>query len=128
MHWLRRLLLLLHSQLRFSWEEAAKCPDLFLLLDYSSARLQEHAICCLAIPTHIIYTYCAQWVQMSFKDESDYLAFKETTWFYSEFVYHSTYLCEPVLLRSQPIQICCTTITKGSFNSCTYISWDCLNS
>ena len=46
------------------------------------------------------------------KDDSDYLAFKETTWSYSKFVYRSTFLCEPVPLRSQPIQICCTTITN----------------
>jgi hypothetical protein len=37
------------------------------------------------------------------------LAFKETTLSYSKFVYSSTFLCEPVPLRSQPIQICCTT-------------------
>ena len=46
------------------------------------------------------------------KDDSDYLAFKETTWLYSKFVYRSTFLCEPVLLHSQPIQICCTTMTN----------------
>ena len=49
------------------------------------------------------------------KDDSDYLAFKETTWSYSKFecfVYCSTFLCEPVLPHSQPIQICCKTITN----------------
>ena len=46
------------------------------------------------------------------KDDSDYLAFKETTWSYIKFVYRSTFLCEPVLPRSQPIQICCTTMTN----------------
>ena len=46
------------------------------------------------------------------KDDSDYLAFKETTWSYSKFVYRSTYLCQPVPPRSQPIQIYCTTITN----------------
>ena len=30
------------------------------------------------------------------KDDSDYLAFKETTWSYSKFVYRSAFLCEPV--------------------------------
>ena len=40
------------------------------------------------------------------------LAFKETTWSYSKFVYLSTFLCKPVPPRSQPIQICCTMITN----------------
>ena len=44
---------------------------------------------------------------LQFKDDSDYLAFKETTW-----SYRSTFLCKPVSSRSQPIQICCTTITN----------------
>ena len=44
------------------------------------------------------------------KDDSDYLAFKETTWSYSKFVYRSTFLCEPVPPGSQPI--CCTTMTN----------------
>ena len=30
------------------------------------------------------------------KDDSDYLAFKETTWSYNKFVYRSAFLCEPV--------------------------------
>ena len=30
----------------------------------------------------------------------------------SQFVYRSTFLCKPVPPRSQPIQICCTTITN----------------
>ena len=47
-----------------------------------------------------------------FKDDSDYLAFKETTWLYSKFVYRSTFLCKPVPPHSQPIQICCTMITN----------------
>ena len=46
------------------------------------------------------------------KDDSDYLAFKETTWSYSKFVYHSTFLCEPVPPRSQSIEICCTMMTN----------------
>ena len=46
------------------------------------------------------------------KDDSDYLVFKETTWSYSKFVYRSTFLCEPVPPCSQPIQICCTTMTN----------------
>ena len=46
------------------------------------------------------------------KDDSDYLAFKENTWSYSKFVYRSTFLCEPVPPLSQPIQICCTTMTN----------------
>ena len=41
-----------------------------------------------------------------------YLAFKETTWFYSKFVYRSAFLCKPVPPHSQPIQICCTMITN----------------
>ena len=41
-----------------------------------------------------------------------YLAFKETTWSYSKFIYRSTILCRPVPPRSQPIQICCTTMTN----------------
>ena len=41
------------------------------------------------------------------KDDSDYLAFKETTWSYNKFVYQSSVLCEPVPPHSQPIQICC---------------------
>ena len=49
---------------------------------------------------------------MSFKDDSDYLAFKKNTWLYSKFVYRSTFLCMPVPTPSQPIQICCTTITN----------------
>ena len=47
-----------------------------------------------------------------FKNDSDYQAFKETTWWYSKFIYCSTILCQPVPPRSQPIQICCTTITN----------------
>ena len=46
------------------------------------------------------------------KDDSDYLAFKETAWSYSKFVYCSTFLCKPVPPRSQPIHICSTTITN----------------
>ena len=46
------------------------------------------------------------------KDDSDYLAFKETTWSYSKFVYHSTFLCKSVPPLSQPIQICCMTMTN----------------
>ena len=62
------------------------------------------------------------------KDNSDYLAFTRS---YSKFVYHSTFLCEPVLPRSQPIQICCTTIDKYAnkttiFTSLTpfFSSWE----
>ena len=50
--------------------------------------------------------------QNPLKDDSDYLAFKETTWLYSKFVYRSAFLFEPVLPHSQPIQICCTMITN----------------
>ena len=60
------------------------------------------------------------------KDDSDYLSFKETTWSYSKFVYRSTFLCEPVLQRSQPIQICCTMITICQYpliNYPTLLSW-----
>ena len=46
------------------------------------------------------------------KDDSDYLVFKETTWWYSKFVYSSTFLSEPIPPLSQPIQICCTTMTS----------------
>ena len=46
------------------------------------------------------------------KDDSDYLAFKETTWSYSKFVYRSTFLCKPVPPRAQPIKICCSTMTN----------------
>ena len=47
-----------------------------------------------------------------FKDDSDYQAFKETTWSYSKFIYDSTILCEPVPPHSQPNQICCMTMTN----------------
>ena len=40
--------------------------------------------------------YLAIKIINQFKDDSDYLAFKETTWLYSKFVYHSAFLCEPV--------------------------------
>ena len=46
------------------------------------------------------------------KNDSDYLAVKETTWSYSKFFNCPAYLCKPVPLRSQQIQICCTTITN----------------
>ena len=48
------------------------------------------------------------------KDDPDYLASNsiETTWSDSKFVYSSTFLCKPVPPHSQPIQICCTTITN----------------
>ena len=36
------------------------------------------------------------------KDDSDYLAFKETTWSNSKSVYCSAFLCKPVPPRSQP--------------------------
>ena len=57
------------------------------------------------------------------KDDSDYLAFKETTWSYSKFVYRSTCLCEPVPLHSQPIQICCPRmkICKRNYNMYIFI-------
>ena len=59
------------------------------------------------------YVYCLIFNFISIcKDDSDYLAFKETTWSYSKFVYRSTFLCKPVPQRSQPIQICCMTITN----------------
>ena len=31
------------------------------------------------------------YTSLFFKDDSDYLAFKETTWLHSKFVYHSTW-------------------------------------
>ena len=65
------------------------------------------------------------------KDDSDYLAFKETTWSYSKFecfVYCSTFLCAKLASlavppRSQPsvalIQICCTMIMNTYANGTT---------
>ena len=61
---------------------------------------------------HSTYRRQAQWGDIISKDDSDYLAFKETTWSYCKFVYRSTFLCKSVSTRSQPIQICCTTITN----------------
>ena len=58
------------------------------------------------------FCYRHNFLRRSFKDDSDYLAFKETTCSYSKFVYCSTFLCKPVLPRSQPSQICCTMITN----------------
>ena len=57
-------------------------------------------------------------IEVTGKDDSYYLAFKETTWSYSKFVYHSTCLCETVPLHSQPIQICCPRmkICKRNYN------------
>ena len=46
------------------------------------------------------------------KDYSDYLAFEEITWSYSNFFYCSTFLFKPLPLCSQPIQICCSTMTN----------------
>ena len=50
------------------------------------------------------------------KDNSDYLAFKETTWSYSKFVGAQLFLCKELaslyLCVLSPIQICCTTITN----------------
>ena len=38
------------------------------------------------------------------KDDSDYLAFKETTWLYSKFVYCSAFLCEPYCCVLSPFK------------------------
>ena len=65
------------------------------------------------------------------KDDSDYLAFKETTWSYRKFVCCSAFLCKPVLLHPQPFQICCMTITNMQtelryvhlYETCTTCRW-----
>ena len=51
-------------------------------------------------------------IEVTGKDDSYYLAFKETTWSYCKFVYRSTFLCKPVPQRSQLIQIYCRTMTN----------------
>ena len=55
------------------------------------------------------------------KDDSDFQAFKETTWSYSKFVHHSAFLCR----LSQPIQICCVFNKKFKRTFCSLL-WKCL--
>ena len=63
-----------------------------------------------------------QWITLICKDDSDYLAFKETTW-----SYRSTFFCKPVPPLSQPIQICCWRwqICKRNYDMYIFIeSWN----
>ena len=52
----------------------------------------------------LLKDYWAIKIINQFKDDSDYLAFKETTWLYRKFLYHSTFLCEPVRRALSPFK------------------------
>ena len=76
--------------------------------------------------SHLFGKFVFRWkyiipIIVNSKDDSDYLAFKETTWSYSKFVYCSTFLCEPVPPGSPPIQIYCTTITNIQTESLKFV-------